>query len=53
MIGGFENDTSRDLAAIEECSHFLAVDFNSNEKRESGTKRNIEICLAYGKVLIT
>lgn len=50
--GGFDDDLSRDEAAIEACTHFLAIDFNSNEKRKSGTQRNIERCLALGKILI-
>lgn len=50
MVGGFEDDKSRDLQAIQDCTHFLAVDFNSNEKRKSGTQSNIELCLEMGKI---
>lgn len=48
--GGFSSDEERDDAAIDACTHFIAVDFNSNEKRVSGTRRNIERCLEKGKV---
>lgn len=49
-IGRFENDESRDKAAIEACTHFLAIDFNSNAKRKSGTLKNIEECISLGKI---
>jgi hypothetical protein len=49
-VGGFEDDKSRDEAAIQECTHFLAFDFNSDDKRKSGTQRNIERCLSLGRV---
>lgn len=52
VIGNFEDDTSRDDFAINNCTHFIAVDSNSNEKRKSGTQRNIEHCLALGKVQV-
>lgn len=44
LVGGFETDEERDLAAIENCTHFLAIDFNSNAKRQSGTSKNISFC---------
>lgn len=47
--GGFASDEARDQAAIERCTHFLAIDFNSDEKRKSGTQKNIEKCLELGK----
>lgn len=50
--GGFKDDTERDLYAINSCTHFLAFDFNSNEKRKSGTLKNIELCLAQNKIEI-
>lgn len=52
IIGGFADDESRDAAAIEGCTHFLAVDFNSNEKRKSGTQKNIERCMDSGKIRV-
>jgi hypothetical protein len=52
LEGGYENDELRDMAAIENCTHFLAVDFNSNEKRKSGTQKNIELCEALNKIRI-
>ena len=52
LVGGFQTDLERDSAAIENCTHFLAIDFNSDEKRTSGTKSNIEKCLALGKIHI-
>ncbi len=52
LVGGFPSDIERDSAAIESCTHFLATDFNSDERRKSGTQRNIENCLALGKIKI-
>ena len=48
-IGGFKNDAERDMYAIENCTHFLAHDFNSDKKRKSGTQRNIENCYLRGR----
>ncbi len=48
--GHFETDIIRDDYAIEQCSHFIAKDFNSTEKRKSGTQRNIEKCLKNNKI---
>lgn len=53
VVGGFENDEQRDFAAIENCTHFIAIDFNSNEKRKSGTQANIELCESLGKIRLT
>ncbi|MFB9079482.1 hypothetical protein ACFFLS_06315 [Flavobacterium procerum] len=50
IIGGFENDEQRDAAVIENCTHFIAVDFNSDQKRKSGTQKNIERCEQLGKI---
>ncbi|MEN2400867.1 hypothetical protein GKZ90_0013865 [Flavobacterium sp. MC2016-06] len=50
FIGGFESDLDRDTTAINMCTHFLAFDTNSNEKRKSGTLTNIEICLQKSKI---
>ncbi|MFZ4931689.1 hypothetical protein [Chryseobacterium sp. Mn2064] len=52
VIGGFANDLERDMFGIDLCSHFLAMDFNSDEKRKSGTLKNIEKCLNLGKIKI-
>lgn len=52
VMGGFEDDAARDLAAIHACTHFLATDINSNEKRKSGTLKNIELCESLGKIRI-
>jgi len=51
-IGGFKSDKERDQYAISECNHFLAVDFNSDDKRKSGTQKNIEKCFSLGKIKI-
>lgn len=48
--GGFLSDQARDTAAIEACTHFLAIDITSTLKRRSGTQRNIEECLRLGKI---
>ncbi|WP_242805249.1 hypothetical protein [Chryseobacterium aahli] len=52
IIGGFTSDSERDDYAIFNCSHFLAIDFNSDEKRKSGTLKNIEKCLSLNKIKI-
>lgn len=51
-VGGFKSDGERDSAAIQACTHFLAVDFNSDEARKSGTKKNIEECLRLDKLSV-
>ena len=53
LKGGFDSDKARDQYAMENCTHFLAVDFNSDEKRKSGTLKNMEQCIALGKELLT
>ncbi len=52
VVGGFKTDLERDNAAIVNCTHFLAKDFNSDDKRKSGTKKIIERCLELGKIPI-
>ena len=49
IIGGFTSDEVRDKAAIQECTHYLAFDKNSNEKRKSGTLKNMELCESLNK----
>ena len=49
-IGGFRSDGERDQQGIAMCTHFLAIDFNSDEKRISGTQKNIKKCLALQKI---
>ncbi len=53
LSGGFQDDESRDLAAIENCTHFIAKDFNSKGERISGTMKNILKCRALNKVEIS
>ena len=53
IIGGFEDDESRDRYAISNCTHYIATDFNSDNKRKSGTQKNIELCQSLGKIRIT
>jgi hypothetical protein len=50
VLGGFESDEERDEHAIQACTHFLAIDFNSNEKRTSGTRKNIDRLRDLGKI---
>lgn len=50
VLGGFDSDAERDGAAIQACTHFIAIDFNSDAKRKSGTQKNIEQCVALGKI---
>ncbi len=52
LRGGFADDTARDDAALAACTHFLAIDRNSDARRKSGTQRNIERALALGKVRV-
>ena len=52
LVGGFESDEARDKGAINDCTHYLAIDKNSNEKRKSGTLRNIEWCESLNKIRI-
>lgn len=51
--GGFSSDEARDAEAIEACTHFLGIDFNSNEKRISGTRKNIDRLREMGKIELT
>ena len=53
VFGGFENDEQRDSAVIAQCTHYIAVDFNSDSKRKSGTLKNIELCESLGKIRLT
>ncbi len=52
IVGGFESDESRDNHAIDTCTHFIATDFNSSDKRVSGTQKNILNCLSKRKTKI-
>lgn len=52
ILGKFESDELRDNFGINECTHFIAYDFNSNNKRLSGTKKNIEKCIEVNKIRI-
>jgi hypothetical protein len=53
ILGGFENDEQRDKEIIMKCTHFVAFDFNSDNKRKSGTQKNIELCESLGKIRLT
>jgi hypothetical protein len=50
LMGGFENDEQRDKEAIKKCTHFIAIDFNTDKNRKSGTLKNIELCESLGKI---
>jgi hypothetical protein len=50
FTGGFKSDTERDEHAISQCTHFIGFDFNSDDKRISGTAKNIAKCVALGKI---
>ena len=52
IVGGFSSDYERDQFGIEHCTHFLAADFNTDEKRKSGTLKNIEKCRSLNKIEI-
>ncbi|EFK37461.1 Uncharacterised protein [Chryseobacterium gleum] len=51
-IGGFQTDKERDKYAMTMCTHFLGIDFNSDERRKSGTLQNIKACFDLGKIKI-
>ncbi len=51
-IGKFVSDAERDEYGILNCTHFLAVDFNSDKTRKSGTLKNSEKCLSLDKIRI-
>ncbi|NIG56722.1 hypothetical protein [Chitinophaga sp. Cy-1792] len=53
IIGGFQSNYDRDMAAIDLCTHFLAIDFNTDHKRKSGTLINIETCRSKNKMDVT
>ena len=53
LVGGFNDDSARDRAAIQACTHYLAIDKNSDAKRKSGTLKNIELCEALHKIKIS
>lgn len=40
IIGGFTSDYERDQFGIEHCTHFLAADFNTDEKKKRDTKKH-------------
>ncbi len=52
MKGGFRTDNDRDAACISACTHYIAFDRNSDEKRTSGTQRNINTLSSLGKDLL-
>lgn len=52
FVGGFQSDAERDQKAIEDCTCFLAKDFNSDETRVSGTSKNISKCFSLNKIAV-
>jgi len=52
IIGDFKSDKERDNYAINLCSHFIAIDFNSDNNRISGTTKNIKKLLELNKTQI-
>lgn len=53
LIGGFENDEQRDAEAIQNCTHYIAIDFNADANRISGTQKNIDHCEKMNKIKLT
>jgi len=49
VTGGFASDAERDEAALQRCTHVLGVDFNSDDKRTSGTAKMLERAEAKGR----
>ena len=52
FIGGYRSNLERDQAVIRDCTHFLAYDFNTDDRRKSGTQQNIEACRRLGKIFV-
>ncbi len=50
---GFFNDTDRDIYVINNCDYYFAIDFNSDNKRKSGTQKNIELLQSMNKCFYT
>lgn len=50
ITGGFKTNEERDLYMINKCTHFLAIDQNSDNKRKSGTLKNRERCRIENKI---
>ncbi|MFO0647390.1 MAG: hypothetical protein U0326_14215 [Polyangiales bacterium] len=50
LLGGFADDRSRDEAAIQRCTHYLAVDRWATPARPTGTSSLIARCDELGKV---
>lgn len=44
ITGGFQTNAQRDRYMIEQCTHFIAIDKNTDQNRVSGTYKNIELC---------
>lgn len=50
LKNGFEHHTQRDTALVNACTHFLAIDFNSDQVRTSATNKSIRKCLQFNKI---
>lgn len=52
IVGKFHSVASRDMAALEACTHFLAVDSNPDDRYSSATLQNIHRAKSMGKVAV-
>jgi hypothetical protein len=50
LVGGFLNDEERDNYAIENCTAFIARDYNSDKNKITATAKNIARLLGMGKI---
>lgn len=53
VSGGFSSDAERDEAALQRSTHVLAVDFNSDARRRSGTAKMLERAVAEGRTVVS
>lgn len=50
LLGGFADDHARDEAAVDRCTHYLAVDRFATPLRPTGTASLIARCVSRGRV---
>ena len=53
VTGGFGSDRDRDEAAMQRCTHVLAMDFNSSDHHTTGTAKMLERAMLEGRTLLS
>lgn len=53
VTGGFTSDAQRDEEALRRSTHALAVDFNSDASRTSGTAKMLARAMAEGRTVVS